>query len=91
MRVVLPKRGKVGNGTGSVQVVVGKDLEDDDRADSGIGITHPWKRGDVMAEELRELERRVEQEFVGEFQERGTGLVVGDVYRLRAMLEEFFE
>lgn len=91
LRIMVPRRGRAG----SVKVVVRKFWQD--RVD--CGILHPWVGGrEVGAEELRELEGRVEG-FVegiwkrggGENGDQEKGLVIGDVYRLRVMLEEFFE
>jgi hypothetical protein len=57
-------------------------------------MLHPWVSGrEVGAEELTELEGRVEG-YVEGISRRGEGencLLIGDVYRLRVMLEEFFE
>ena len=87
LRILIPRRGR----KGTVEVVVHK-LWHDHHGD--CGILHPWVSGrEVGIEKLRELEGRVEG-FVERVQKRGEGencLVVADVYRLRSMLEEFFE
>ena len=70
-------------------MVVHKAWEDRD----DCGMVHPWSGEEVGVEQLRELEERV-RSFVGEINKRGEGenhLLVADVYRLRAMLEAFFE
>jgi hypothetical protein len=86
LRVMVPRRGK----PGSAKVVVHKLWQDHD----DCGMLHPWVGGrEVGVEQLRGLERRVER-FVEGIWKRGEGkncLVVGDVYRLRSMLEKFFE
>jgi hypothetical protein len=71
------------------RVVVHKAWEDRD----DCGMLHPWCEREVGAEQLRVLEERVKG-FVERIQKRGEGenhLLVADVYRLRSMLEGFFE
>ena len=85
LRVAMPRRGR----KGAVRVVVHKAWQDhDDR-----GILHPWSGEEVAAEELRALEESV-LGFVEGIQKREEGenhLLIADVYRLRSMLETFFE
>lgn len=57
------------------------------------GMLHPWGGERIGAGKLRELEGRVAR-FAEGIQRRGQGgnhLVIGDVYRIRSMLETFFE
>ena len=85
LRVGVPRRGR----EGTAKVVVHKAWEDRD----DCGMVHPWSGEEVGVEQLRELEERV-RSVVGEINKRGEGenhLLVADVYRLRAMLEAFFE
>lgn len=85
LRIEIPRRGR----PGTVRVIVHKAWADH----VGCGMLHPWSEREVGAEELRELERRV-QEFVERIRKRGKGenhLAIADVYRLRSMLEAFFE
>lgn len=85
LRISVPRSGK----PGTARVVVHKAWEDC----VGCGMLHPWSGREVGTEQLRALERRVE-EFVERIQKRGKGenhLVIADVYRLRSMLEAFFE
>lgn len=85
LRILIPRCGR----KGTVEVVVRK-LWQDHHGD--CWILHPWVRGvKVGVERLRELEGRVLEGFVEGVQKRGEGLGAGDVYRLRGMLEEFFE
>lgn len=85
LRVTMPRRAR----KGAVRVVVHKAWQDhDDR-----GILHPWSGEEVAAEELRALEESV-LGLVEGIQKRGEGenhLLIADVYRLRSMLETFFE
>lgn len=85
LRIVIPRRGR----PGTARVVVHKAWADH----AGCGMLHPWSERKVGAEQLRELERRAE-EFAERIQKRGKDenhLVIADVYRLRSMLEAFFE
>lgn len=86
LRIMVPRRGR----KGTAKVVVHKFWQDHD----DCGILHPWISGrEVGAEQLRVLEERVAG-FVGGVQKRAEGencLLIADVYRLRVMLEEFFE
>lgn len=85
LRVGVPRRGRAR----TAKVVVQKAWREYD----DCGILHPWCEREVGAEQLRVLEGRVKG-FVEGIQKRGKGenhLLIADVYRLRSMLEAFFE
>ena len=86
LRIVVPRCGK----PGTAQVIVRKLFQDY----VDVGILHPWNIGErVGSEQLRGLEERVAS-FVAKIQQRGQSkndLMIADVYRLRTMLEDFFE
>lgn len=86
LRIMVPRRGR----KGTAKVVVHKFWQDH----VDCGILHPWNSGrEVGVEQLRVLEESVKG-FVEGIQKRAEGencLLIADVYRLRVMLEEFFE
>jgi hypothetical protein len=88
LRVEAPRNGK--------QAEAQIRLIDKFYGNDGDALIHPWdvsRSHIVRRERLDELEARVRR-FAESVQKRpqgGNRLVIGDVYRLRSMMEEFFE
>lgn len=85
LRVTMPGPKKLGTARVSVHR-----LWEECTAD---GLLHPWRSEHIGTEKLGELEEMV-QGFLKELEQRELDevrLVIADVYRLRTMLEAFFE